>query len=1104
MGLEKIYKLQPDRTLYLRGFTGFGAAAALHNTSPTGFTVSGVFRDMADFCVLNIYDADNNFEHYSVRYLPDFDLSGLVLTFDVAYRGLQPLDSAKYSWIDWATLDVITEDGVAGRVRLWDHAMQVGGNFSVAAGSCTFSTNDGGCLPGEKITLAVNNVLFTFEAKGGEPAAAVAEFFRDAINKYDRWFTFESNSVCVIASADGNGRLTLKNARVGRALLLGSTVYFMDGARFTGIAAGSIFYLNGQDYSVAKVDSPELLRINVTGLNIASGPYLAEYGGIDGNAVKVAVLLSDNGNQSLTVDTDTVVLSGGRSDDVVWRVTLDFSTTKAIEIGQDNPPKQIAINKLRQAWVTFAPQLANSGLYHDTEWTAAFINWTVTGPEPVRALKCAGPGSVRVGSDESRYCVYAGSGWEIVSANNYQHGYARSTSQAGDSVTLTYDQNIAHDLYLGTSLYKGRAPISIAIDGSAPHALNCNLAVDSELMARRLLAKSLPAGEHTVVITLADSKPFIFDYLEAATPGDFHDAPITYENVSPALDFDTDATYKVSPQRLMWHLQKLGFRGHMNEYLGVFWWNQRKRISGYKGEDNLPVDVVWNQATVTFTGTWSMGDSTVLRIGGFTMRKTVTEFDTVDTIAQHFMNYINAASVSMWAEKSLTGALIVHTRTPNWGDKVIDSGGTNDPRIRIDGSVAVGTEGTWVIDTEAANPINFACRQWHSDLFREVKNAGLQITSGFSMELVHSPDDSTPGEPGKEWHARYADGRAVHTATGFSNLNSSHCAPVPNMTNYQRLAYKTLAALQAEAGLMPWLQFGEFLWWFFSSASQPVGYCAALPPSYSVYIGVEKPHGLNTGDRVVISGVEGCTAANGSWAVTVIDDTHFTVPVAANGDWQLWTGVVHMGSMAFYDSATAAAAQGQLSRPLALFVSQDDDPAVNGGADVAFLQARLKAHVDAIRADVLAAYPEAKFELLFANDVSNRKCYLGKQGGRLNAAINLPLEWMQQEGSGLDRFKVEALSWSADYYNLGLAEEAITFACTAPMKWAREDVAYLVPWFKGGCAWPAEYHLAKEFVPLVNFWAYDHLSLMSWPLPFPTHGRRATFQGYGPSRETTS
>src|SRR6185437_4792138 len=68
MSQERINKFQPDRTLYLRGFTGFCADASLCEATPSSFKVYGVFRDQADFCVLVIYDADNQFEHYSVKY----------------------------------------------------------------------------------------------------------------------------------------------------------------------------------------------------------------------------------------------------------------------------------------------------------------------------------------------------------------------------------------------------------------------------------------------------------------------------------------------------------------------------------------------------------------------------------------------------------------------------------------------------------------------------------------------------------------------------------------------------------------------------------------------------------------------------------------------------------------------------------------------------------------------------------------------------------------------------------------------------------------------------------------------------------------------------
>jgi hypothetical protein len=59
---ERIFKLQPNRTIQLRGFDDLGASAALHSATSSSFKVSGVFRDPADFAVL-IYDADNFCEH---------------------------------------------------------------------------------------------------------------------------------------------------------------------------------------------------------------------------------------------------------------------------------------------------------------------------------------------------------------------------------------------------------------------------------------------------------------------------------------------------------------------------------------------------------------------------------------------------------------------------------------------------------------------------------------------------------------------------------------------------------------------------------------------------------------------------------------------------------------------------------------------------------------------------------------------------------------------------------------------------------------------------------------------------------------------------------
>ena len=156
-----------------------------------------------------------------------------------------------------------------------------------------------------------------------------------------------------------------------------------------------------------------------------------------------------------------------------------------------------------------------------------------------------------------------------------------------------------------------------------------------------------------------------------------------------------------------------------------------------------------------------------------------------------------------------------------------------------------------------------------------------------------------------------------------------------------------------------------------------------------------------------------------------------------------------------------AAAATALGRPLASFWTPDDDPSANA-ADVAFLAARLFAHLQAPIAFVQATYPGAKFELLWPHDVTLGSVYWNTawpyaQGGRLNRAANYPAGLEARAGSGFDRMKMEALSWGASYRNLDLAKAAIAFPTATPATWPLANIAYLVPIFNGGCPTKSEF-----------------------------------------------
>ena len=367
------------------------------------------------------------------------------------------------------------------------------------------------------------------------------------------------------------------------------------------------------------------------------------------------------------------------------------------------------------------------------------------------------------------------------------------------------------------------------------------------------------------------------------------------------------------------------------------------------------------------------------------------------------------------------------------------------------------------------------------------------------MELTNPPDwpTSPVSSPGV-YTARFPDGSAVTTDTGLSYngvlLSSTQCAPVPQLTAYQKLVYARVAGLQNAAGLTPWLQFGEFLWWFFSRR-QNVG-CGYVAYTTPISIGVAAAHGFSTGDRVIVSGVQGMTSANGTWTITVTDATHFTLNGSVpNGAWVSGTGFVSGGGMGYYDASTTAAFAAAHSRALYAFTCQDDDPTVNSSVDSAFLAAQLKAHVDAIRTYVLGLYAGAKFELLYPDDVNHATCIYSAaipypQGGRLNHAVSLPSAWLNPSTSSLDRIKIEALSWGSQYRSLDLAKSSMAAFPLYPAS----KLSYNLPIFNNGCPWPAETLAALNplsFGELI-FWAWDHFCLMSWPLPLPVNKALAT------------
>src|SRR5438445_9286023 len=141
---ETIEKLRPDRDLQCFFFHP-SAIAALSNASPEGFTVSGTWREQFDWAVFE-WNRDNVYEHPAFRYLPDGDLSGLVLTYEETRTNCIPLDSDLFATMDWPSLRVWASANAGGvedvyYVTLHDpaHATPIAGSYQCAYADFTLS-----------------------------------------------------------------------------------------------------------------------------------------------------------------------------------------------------------------------------------------------------------------------------------------------------------------------------------------------------------------------------------------------------------------------------------------------------------------------------------------------------------------------------------------------------------------------------------------------------------------------------------------------------------------------------------------------------------------------------------------------------------------------------------------------------------------------------------------------------------------------------------------------------------------------------------------------------------------------------------------------------
>jgi len=267
-----------------------------------------------------------------------------------------------------------------------------------------------------------------------------------------------------------------------------------------------------------------------------------------------------------------------------------------------------------------------------------------------------------------------------------------------------------------------------------------------------------------------------------------------------ATDWDTDHSLALAPERTAGMLPALGFYGRHNLYVGALeFYELYAKDFGYASR------------TVTFTGTPASDSIISLSIQLGTSDPTVVQHlihpgDTPTTIAKAFELIFNRGYTAIWAEAS-GAALTLHARAIGVDGNALSV--TSDPSsgtfygATSSAAFTGGTDGKWTTDLTAIPRINRAARDWMSAFFIALKGYEIDVAAAFSTELGNGDPDSTLAQ-------RYPDHEPVVVSTPALQTNFS-----PDSIAYWQQVYLDCAKLQADAGLQPYLQFGEVQWWYF-------------------------------------------------------------------------------------------------------------------------------------------------------------------------------------------------------------------------------------------------------------------------------------------------
>ncbi len=212
---------------------------------------------------------------------------------------------------------------------------------------------------------------------------------------------------------------------------------------------------------------------------------------------------------------------------------------------------------------------------------------------------------------------------------------------------------------------------------------------------------------------------------------------------------------------------------------------------------------------------------------------------------------------------------------------------------------------------------------------------------------------------------------------------------------------------------------------------------------------------------------------------TLLDDAG-QIPYLQFGEVQWWYFPDDGSGMPYYDAYTTNTFATTYGHAMHVFTNSNVSPGLYPD-EATFLPGLIGVFTSAVMNFVRAAFPNAKFEVLYPPDVNNTP---------LNTAVNLPASW---NPGTLDCLKTENFSYTGGR-NLNLAKDSIGLPMQMGFTRAKSShlvgiTGYTMPWQK-----EVTRSLGQNIESVVLF-ALDQFCLMNCPVPLPAGARRSLYMG---------